>query len=241
MSMPEHRTTTAAPTPGATPRAEALVADIDRRLRRHHLTRADRRAITGDLLGDLRAAEADGRDPAVMIGSDLDGFVSRTLEEGGYVTARRNPLQAALLVTLAAVPVVVVAHAAVIEVLVPLFTAVVSVHADFPGTGVAGGWAGVWLLNVLVVLAVLAAVLRGHPAARVTFATAAVVVPLAGAVAVASNILIIYTTSQITAGSITAQVISVLLPLVGALAVAYHRGLRSMRQHGAEGAAPHPA
>jgi DNA-binding ferritin-like protein (Dps family) len=60
------------------------VAGLDRRLRRLHLSRGDRRAIVDDVRGDLLAAAADGVRPATLIGPDVDAFAREAMDQGGY-------------------------------------------------------------------------------------------------------------------------------------------------------------
>lgn len=220
MSTPEHAHQH--PRPHRTP--EDVVADVDRRLRRY-VGRADRRAITTDLLGDLRAAQADGCDPADLIGHDIDHFVRRTVEESGYAVAVRDTGRIALLGTLWSVPAVVVGYLLALTVVRPLFTAVVSAHVDIPHFGTAGGWAGVGAAGALSVFAAFAVLLQGRPAVRPTLQVAAFTVPIGAAVAVAVNIAVVEG-SSITPGTIAVQVAGVLLPLVGAIALARSWGLR---------------
>jgi hypothetical protein len=65
------------------PSVDRLVAATDRRWRALGVRAGDRAALTADLRAELEAADADGLDPADLIGADVEGFARRVAEEAG--------------------------------------------------------------------------------------------------------------------------------------------------------------
>ncbi|MBC3763555.1 hypothetical protein ACUN7V_16140 [Quadrisphaera oryzae] len=206
--------------------ADTVAHTADRRLRRMGVGRADRSAIVETLHTDLRAAQADGRRPADLLGPDLDDFLRRTLAEGGHTPDRPGAARLALVGTAVAVPAVVVASSVVWSGLVPLFTATVSPLLHLPHTGVAGGWVGVGLVSFVAALAALWLLVRGRTGARPTVAAGAVTLLVAAAAGIGCNLVVLQQGWRITPASISLQVASALVPLALALLAARWWGLR---------------
>ncbi|MBF5082505.1 hypothetical protein [Quadrisphaera sp. INWT6] len=224
MSTPEHHDRAHAAPGGRARSAEEVVADVDRRLRRY-AGRADRRAITEDLLGDLRAAQAAGCDPATLIGPDVDEFARRTVEEGGCAKVAGDTRRVTALGALWSLPAVVLGYLVTPYAVSPVLEAAGSAGIDVPLVRAGVAWAGLGAVCALSVLAVMVVLLRGRAAARPTLQVAAFTVPFAAAVAVAVNTTVL-AVGPITHGSIAVQVAGVVVPLVGALALARSWGLR---------------
>ncbi|PWJ47700.1 hypothetical protein SAMN06264364_1353 [Quadrisphaera granulorum] len=205
---------------------DAVLRRVDRRLRRLDLRRVDRLAITADLHADLLAAEADGRDPADLIGPDVDRFALRTVVEGDYVIGYRGPARLALLGTLAAVPAVVVAHLVALGVIQPLFTAFVSPFLNLPHFGDEAAWLATGVISLLGALPVVGLLLHGRPGARSTMKVAPIALALAAAVAVSGNRAVLEGASEISPLSVVIQVLCGVVPLAVALLVARWWGLR---------------
>lgn len=205
---------------------DAVVRRVDRRLRRLDVRRSDRVAITAELHADLLAAQADGRDPADLIGPDVDRFALRTVVEGDYAMGYRGPVRFAVLGTLAAVPAVVVAHLVALGVVQPLFTTFVSPFVRLPHFGVEAAWPAVGVISVLGVLPVVGLLLHGRPGARSTMKVAPVALALAAAIAVGANRAVLEGAPGISGLSIAVQVLSAVVLLVAALLVVRWWGLR---------------
>jgi hypothetical protein len=171
---------------------DAAVADLDRRLRRLHLPRADRRAIGDDVRGDLRAAADDGIRPADLIGPDVDAFAREAVEQGGYRPWRPEYLRAVLGGVLGALVCLFVGYWLVVGAQ-QLLAATFTLDRHYPVAGPAVVVAGVAVLALLGALVVLGRVLAGRQAARATVRRAALLLPSAvvvGAGAAAAGALV---------------------------------------------------
>ncbi|MCG5443001.1 hypothetical protein NIE79_000790 [Micromonospora sp. NIE79] len=67
---------------------DRLLSEADQAWRGHGVGSADRAALAADLRLDLRAAAADGGDPAQLIGGDVAGFARRLADEAGVQRVR---------------------------------------------------------------------------------------------------------------------------------------------------------
>ncbi|MEU4471000.1 hypothetical protein [Micromonospora sp. NPDC023888] len=67
---------------------DRLLGEADRAWRGYGVGSADRAALAADLRLDLRAAAADGGDPAQLIGGDVAGFARRLADEAGVRRVR---------------------------------------------------------------------------------------------------------------------------------------------------------
>ncbi|WP_146211219.1 hypothetical protein [Quadrisphaera granulorum] len=206
--------------------ADDLLREIDRELRRHRVRRADRDTVLAEVRADLLAADADGRDPRALIGGDVEAFVRRTVEEGGYARAPRDITRMVLLGVVGAPVAVVASYLFFFEVVFPLFVALFDLPFRAPVLGPLVALVGIATMGVLVVLALLAVLLRGRLAARETARAARATVSAAAAVGAVGNVVVLTTTASISTHSVAAQVMVVLVPLVLALVGARWVGLR---------------
>ncbi|RAO63150.1 hypothetical protein [Micromonospora saelicesensis] len=69
---------------------DRLLGEADQAWRGYGVGSADRAALAADLRLDLRAAAADGGDPAQLIGGDVAGFARRLADEAGVHRERGN-------------------------------------------------------------------------------------------------------------------------------------------------------
>ncbi|MET7376712.1 hypothetical protein [Micromonospora arida] len=67
---------------------DRLLGEADQAWRGYGVGSADRAALAADLRLDLRAAAADGGDPAQLIGGDVAGFARRLADEAGVRRVR---------------------------------------------------------------------------------------------------------------------------------------------------------
>ncbi|MET8042417.1 hypothetical protein ABZU25_16330 [Micromonospora sp. NPDC005215] len=69
---------------------DRLLGEADQAWRGYGVGSADRATLAADLRLDLRAAAADGGDPAQLIGSDVAGFARRLADEAGVRRVRED-------------------------------------------------------------------------------------------------------------------------------------------------------
>lgn len=211
-----------------TAQIDALTAHLDQRLRRLHLDRSDRRAIVGEVRGDLQAAAADGVSPAALIGSDIDAFAREAIEAGGYRPRPPEYLRVLVGGSLAAAATVVTAYWLIVGLIQPVFASWFTLEGRYPSVGPYVVYGAVALVGVIGALAALAWVVAGRPASRETTMRAALLVPLAAAAGIAGAVGVArgpdYT---VTGTTVTTQVVLVALPVVAALAVSRWWALRT--------------
>jgi hypothetical protein len=216
-----------APVPAA--QIDAAISALDRRLRRLHIGRDDRRALVDDVRSDLRAAAADGVTPEELIGPDIGAFAREAVEAAGY---RSRPHDLSRVLTggaLAGVVAVVAGYLLIVGVLQPALASWFTLDGRYPSAGPVVVYGAVALLGVVGLLAALKWwVLAGRPAVRATVLRAAVLLPvvaaagIAGAVAVARD-----PAYTVTAGTIVVQVLLVAVPVLAAVGLARYWAVRS--------------
>ena len=208
---------------------DAAVADLDRRLRRLHLARGDRRAIVDDVRGDLVAAAADGVRPEALIGPDVDAFAREAMEQGGYRPWRPEYVRTVLGGVLGALLGLFVAYWLVIG-LQELFASWFTLHGHYPVAGAVLVFAAVGVLGMAGALVALGRVLAGLPAARATVRRAALLLPAAVVVGVGAAIAVALLPDRpVGSGTVAVMVLCVAVPYAAALGVSRWWALRAER------------
>ena len=206
----------------------AATADLDRALRRLHLTRGDRQAIVAEVRGDLQSAAADGVAPATLIGPDVDTFARDAIEAGGYEPRPRDYPRLLVGGVLAAAGAVVLGYLLVVVLLQPLLASWFTLDDHYPTAGPVVAFAGIAVVGLFGCFAFVHRLLAGRPAQRETLTRAAVLTPLAAAGGIAAAAAVArdpqYSGSFAT---VAIQVLLVALPVLAALAVSRWWALRA--------------
>lgn len=209
---------------------------LDRSLRRLGLAAGERRTVVDDVRADLHAAASDGVSPAEVIGPDVDAFARQTVEAVGYPVRPDAYAKTVVLGSLAAVVAVPAAYLLFMQILHPLFTDWFTLDRRYPTAGPVVAFTVMVLIASVVVLLALHGALAGRPAVRETLVRAAVLVPLAGGVGIASAFAVVgrpgFTTSE-------AAVLTQVLPpgvvaLVAALGASRWWALRATKPQRAD-------
>lgn len=199
----------------------AATAELDRRLRRMHLSRGDRRAIVDEVRVDLEAAAADGVNPPALIGPDVDAFARAAIDGGGY---RPRPLYYPRVVTggiLVAGAAVLAAYLLIVEVLQPAFSSWFTLDGHYPTAGPVVVYGAIVLMGLLGSVAGLKWLLAGRPGARETWRRAALLTPVGAAAGIAGVVAVAHDPNySATPGTVTVQAAFVVLGVVLALGVA---------------------
>ena len=216
--------------PDRTEQIHAVTAELDRRLRRMHLSRDDRRTVVDDVGADLRAAAADGVSPEALVGPDIDAFARKTIDAGGYRPRPRDYPRVLAGGVLAAVLVVVAAYWLIVGVLQPLLASWFTLDGHYPTAGPVVVYVAIALAGLLGTLAGLRWLLAGRPAARPTLTRAALLLPIGAADGIAAVIALARDPDySSTPGTVTLQVLFVLLGVALALGVARWWAVRTTR------------
>ncbi|MFF0467665.1 hypothetical protein ACFYPX_09610 [Micromonospora zamorensis] len=211
---------------------DRLLGEADQAWRGYGVGSADRAALAADLRLDLRAAAADGGDPAQLIGGDVAGFARRLADEadvrrvrGDYGRILGAALLGALLgavlgygLLMAAYPVFVNLVDIPRSIKVPIQLAV-AVYYGVPGAVVTAG----------AVIAVRTQ-LRELPRIRRTARMMAVLVPVAGIIITPITVGFAWSTGYSLAPPVVvAEIAMVLAALAGATVLARRLSLREGR------------
>lgn len=212
---------------------------LNRSLRRLHLSRPDRRAITEDVRGDLETAAFEGVRPGDLLGPDVDAFARQAVERGGYEPLADDYPRLLVLSTVAAVVGLPAVYVLFSFVLQPLFDDWFTLDRHYPTAGPVLACVVMGLMATGVLLAVLYASLAGRPARIETVKRAALLVPVGLALSIAAVLAVTgrdgFTMSE---ASIYTQVLPAgALPLGVALASARWWGRRAGHRSASEGPA----
>jgi hypothetical protein len=209
---------------------DGAAAGLDRRLRRLHLARGDRRAIVDDVRGDLLAAAADGVRPEALIGPDVDAFAREAMEQGGYRPWRPEYARTLLGGVLGALASLFVAFWLVVAGVQRLFASWFTLDHHYPVAGPVLVYAVVTVLGVLGALVVLGRVLAGREAGRATVRRAALLLPAAVVVGAGAAVAVALVPDRpVGSGTVAAMVLCVAAPFVAALGGARWWALRAER------------
>jgi hypothetical protein len=220
-------------TPDSTPvrseQIDQVTEELDRSLRRMHLSRNDRRTVVDDVRADLETAAADGVSPDALVGWDVDAFARKTVDAGGYRPQPRDYPRVLAGGILATVVVVVAAYWLIVGVLQPLFASWLTLDRHYPTAGPVVVCAAIALVGLLGTLAGLRWLLAGRTAARPTLRRAALLLPIGGASGIAAAIALAHDPDyNSTPGAVTLQVLFVLLGVAVALGVARWGAVRTL-------------
>lgn len=207
--------------PVRTEQIQAATAELDRRLRRMHLSRGDPRTVVEEVRADLETAAAEGVSPEALVGPDVDAFARETIEAGGFRPRPRDYPRVLAGGILAAGTVVVAAYGLIVGVLQPAFSSWFTLEGSYPTAGPVLVYGAIALTGWLGALAGLKWLLAGRPAARPTLRRAALLLPLGAAAGIAAVVAVArdpdYST---TPGTVTLQVLFVVLGVLLALGAA---------------------
>ncbi|MCZ2805371.1 hypothetical protein O2W18_09680 [Modestobacter sp. VKM Ac-2983] len=207
---------------------DATIAELDRSLRRLHLTRSDRRTVLEEVRVDLQAAADDGVSPAALIDSDIDAFAREAIEVGGYIPRPRDYPRVLLGGILTAVGVVVAAYVLIVLILTPLLSSWFTLPGSYPSAGPLLVYGALVLAGLIGTLAGLRWLLAGRPAARATLRKAALLLPIGAAAGIAGLLAVAddpdYRTTE---GTVTVQALLVVLGVAVALGIARWWALRT--------------
>lgn len=219
---------------------DAATADLNRRLRRLHITRGDRRTIVEEVRSDLQTAAVDGVSPSALIGPDVDVFAREAIEAGGY---RPRPYDYPRVLTggiLAAAAAAVAGYLLIVEVLTPVLSSWFTLDGRYPTAGPVVAYGAIALAGVLGVLAAVRWLLAGRPAARETLHRAALLLPVGAAAGAAGVIVVARDPDYSTTGAtVTVQVLLVVLGVAAALGVARWWALRTVTDSDDQASTPH--
>jgi hypothetical protein len=153
---------------------------LDRSLRRLHVSRADRHAITDDVRGDLDAAADNGVSPPELIGLDVDAFARRAIEASGVEPLADDYQRLLITCTLAAALGLPAVYLLLSYVLHPLFVDWFELNGRYPTAGPVLAYVVLVLMGTGVILMALYASLAGRPGRKETVARAALLTPIGG-------------------------------------------------------------
>ncbi|MGC4814560.1 hypothetical protein ACLQ29_28850 [Micromonospora sp. DT228] len=211
---------------------DRLLGEADQAWRGYGVGSADRAALAADLRLDLRAAAADGGDPAQLIGDDVAGFARRLADEAGVRRVRGDygrvlgtALIGALLGVVLGYGFLMAANPAFVRMVdiprsidVPVQLAV-AVYYGIPAAVVAAG-----------AVAAVRTRLRDLPEIRRTARLMSVLVPVAGIVITPITVGFAWATDYSLAPSVVlTEIAMVLTALAGATALARRLSLREGR------------
>ncbi|WP_051724211.1 hypothetical protein [Micromonospora chokoriensis] len=211
---------------------DRLLGEADQAWRGYGVGSADRATLAADLRLDLRAAAADGGDPAQLLGGDVAGFARRLADEAGVRRVRGDysrilgtALIGAVLGVALGCGLLMAAYPAFVRMVdiprsidVPVQLAV-AVYYGIPAAVVAAG----------AVIAVRTR-LRDLPKIRRTARLMIVLVPTAGIVITPITVGFAWSTDYSTAPPVVvAEIAMVLAALAGATALARRLSLREGR------------
>lgn len=163
---------------------DRAIKQLNRSLRRLHMSRADRRTIAQEVHADLMAAAADGVDPRDLLGPDVDTFAKQAMEASGLQPMADDYPRLLIGCTLAAVLGIPAAYLLLSYVLHPLFVDWFELDGRYPTAGPLLAYAVMVLMGTGVVLATLYALLAGRPARKQTLTRAALLTPIGGGLGV---------------------------------------------------------
>jgi DNA-binding ferritin-like protein (Dps family) len=205
------------------------VAGLDRRLRRLHLARGDRRAIVDDVRGDLLAAAADGVRPTTLIGPDVEAFAREAMDQGDYRPWRPEYVRTLLGGVLGTLIGLFVAYWLVTG-LQRLFASWFTLDGHYPVAGAIVVSVAVAVLGVVSALVVLRWLLAGLPAARATVHRAALLLPAAVVVGAGAAVAVATLPDRpVGSGTVAVMALCVAVPFVAALGVSRWWALRAVR------------
>lgn len=207
----------------------AVHSELDAAWRRYGVRPADRRTMAEDILADLRAAAADGRDPRVMLGSDVGTF-ARQVADARAVERRRPAYARMLLGGLAgASGTFILGISPTMALLDSLLAGTYSERDEWARAAL--GYGLLALACLAAALVGIALALRGLGAVRSTLWRAALLLPPTGLTVTPLTILFAAGTGYSTAMSIvTLEAGMTLGPAAAALASARRWALRSARE-----------
>ncbi|WP_422769971.1 hypothetical protein ACN28C_25025 [Plantactinospora sp. WMMC1484] len=222
---------------------ETESAEAERAWRAYGIGRADRVALAADLRSDLRAAAADGGDPAQLLGGDVPGFARRLADEAGVRRVPRHygPLLGTALTGAALGSVV---GYAVLAVLSPVFVRLVDIprSVEIPIQFAVAAYYGV--PAAVVVAGAVVAVrlrLRDVPRIRRTAWMMSLLLPVAGIVVTPVTMGYAWSTGYSTApGVVLTEAAMVLAALAGATILSRRLSLGG-RQATSGSTSPRPA
>ena len=222
--------------PAVAAQIRSITAELDRRLRRLRLARADRQAIVSEVRGDLQTAAADGVSPETLIGPDIDAFAREAVEAGGYRPRPHDYPRTLVGGILAAGVAVVAAYLLIVVLLPPVLASWFSLDGHYPSLGPAVAFGGIAVVAVLGTLRALAWLLAGRPAVRETVRRAALLVPIGAAIGIAANLVVGRDPDYaVTGPTLLTQVLLVVVPVAAALGISRWWAVRTAA--GAEGQA----
>ena len=211
---------------------DRLLGEADQAWRGDGVGSADRAALAADLRLDLRAAAADGGDPAQLIGGDVAGFARRLADEAGVRRVRSDYgriLGTALIGAMAGA----VLGYGLLMAAYPAFVRMVDIprSIDVPVQLAVAVYYGV-PAAVVVVGAVIAvrSRLRDLPKIRKTARIMSVLLPAAVIIITPITIAFAWSTDYSTALAVVlAEIAMVLAALAGATVLARRLSLREVR------------
>ncbi|MGC9666478.1 hypothetical protein ACNTMW_07955 [Planosporangium sp. 12N6] len=207
--------------PIRTEQIQAVTAELDRRLRRMHLSRRDRRTVVDEVRADLETAAAEGVNPEALVGPDIDAFAREAIEAGGYRPWPRDYPRVLVGGLLAASVAVVAAYWLIVGVVQPAFASWFTLEGRYPTAGPVVVFGAIALTGLLGALAGLKWLLAGRPAARPTLRRAALLLPIGAVAGIAAVVAVAHDPDyRSTLGTVTLQVLFVVLGVVLALGVA---------------------
>jgi hypothetical protein len=228
--------------PGDAEQIQAMTADLDRQLRRMHLSPRDRRTIVDEIRADMQNAVAEGANPETLVGTDMKAFARETVTAGGV---RPRPGHYPRVVAgglLAAGAVVVAGYSLIVEVLQPAFTSWFTLEGRYPTAGPVVVFAAIALTGLLGTLAGLKWLLTGRLAAAETLARAALLLPIGAAAGIAAVLVVAGDPGyQSTPATVTLQVLFVVTGVVLALASARWWAVRIVADRDDPASTPHHA
>ncbi|MBQ1017493.1 hypothetical protein KBX71_06365 [Micromonospora sp. D93] len=211
---------------------DRLLGEADQAWRGYGVGSTDRAALAADLRLDLRAAAADGGDPAHLIGGDVPGFARRLADEAGVRRVRSDygrvlgtALIGAMLGAVLGYGLLIAVYPAFVNMVdvprsihVPIQLAV-AVYYGVPGAVVTAG----------AVIAVRTQ-LRELPRIRRTARMMTALVPAAGIIITPITVGFAWSTDYSTAPPVVvAEIAMVLAALAGATVLARRLSLREGR------------
>ncbi|MGC4747598.1 hypothetical protein ACLQ28_18370 [Micromonospora sp. DT201] len=211
---------------------DSLLGEADQAWRAYGVGPADRAALGADLRLDLRAAAADGGDPAQLIGDDVAGFARRLADEAGVRRVRSDYGRVLGTALIGAMAGAVLGYGLLMAVY-PIFVRVVDIprSIDVPiQLAVAVGYG---IPAAVVAAGAVIAVrtrLRDLPKIRRTARLMSVLVPAAGIVITPITVGFAWATGYSTAPEVvTTEIAMVLAALAGATVLARRLSLREGR------------
>ncbi|MCG5452390.1 hypothetical protein [Micromonospora hortensis] len=219
---------------------DRLLGEADQAWRGDGVGSADRAALAADLRLDLRAAAADGGDPAQLIGGDVAGFARRLADEAGVQRVRGDYGRILGTALIGAVLGVVLGYGLLMAAY-PVFVRMVDIprSIDVPVQLAVAVYYGI-PAAVVVTGAVIAVRtrLRDLPRIRRTAQLMSVLMPVAGIVITPITVTFAWTTDYSAAPPVVVtEIAMVLAALAGATVLARRLSLREGRT---AADSPHP-